>query len=108
MDTTEQAPQDLRAALADHIRSRGTFRTAAVEAAFRTVPRNVFLPGVDLRTAYASKPVSYCQYLWIKIFYAAVGEVWSAGRSTCLPSMNVAPARTSATSCGAFTARQRA
>jgi protein-L-isoaspartate(D-aspartate) O-methyltransferase len=57
MDTTKQDPQDLRTALADHIRSRGTFRTAAVEAAFRTVPRHVFLPGVDLQTAYASKPV---------------------------------------------------
>ena len=57
MDTTEQDPQDLRAALADHIRSRGTFQTAAVEAAFRTVPRHVFLPGVDLQMAYASKPV---------------------------------------------------
>jgi protein-L-isoaspartate(D-aspartate) O-methyltransferase len=57
IDTTNRDPHELRTVLADHIRSRGTFRTAAVEAAFRTVPRHVFLPGVDLQTAYASKPV---------------------------------------------------
>lgn len=47
----------LRAALADHIRGRGTFRSAAVEAAFRTVPRHLFLPGVDTTEAYAPRPV---------------------------------------------------
>ncbi|OLL75602.1 Protein-L-isoaspartate O-methyltransferase [Pseudonocardia sp. Ae263_Ps1] len=47
----------LRAALADHIRARGTFRTAAVEQAFRSVPRHLFLPEVDAATAYAPRPV---------------------------------------------------
>src|SRR5687768_5498967 len=54
-------------------------------------------------------PASNCQYLWIKIiFYAASFRVVSSsGRSTSLPFSNRAPARTSATRCGAFTARQR-
>lgn len=57
MNTTSPSPDELRAALVNHIRGRGTFRTEAVEAAFQTVPRHVFLPGVDLRIAYAPKPV---------------------------------------------------
>jgi hypothetical protein len=40
-------------------------------------------------------------------FYAASFPVVWSGRSTSLPFSNVAPARTSATRCGAFTARQR-
>ncbi|WP_329128233.1 methyltransferase, FxLD system [Streptomyces sp. NBC_01465] len=50
-------PQQLRAALSAKIESLGTFRTAAVRDAFRVVPREVFLPGVDLATAYAPKQV---------------------------------------------------
>jgi protein-L-isoaspartate O-methyltransferase len=46
-------PKQLRTALADYVRGRGTFRTPRVEAASRTVPRHLFLPGVDLKTAYA-------------------------------------------------------
>ena len=48
---------ELRDGLADHIRGRGTFRTAAVQRAFRTVPRHLFLPGIDLADAYAPRPV---------------------------------------------------
>lgn len=48
---------ELRDALADRILSLGTFRTAAVENAFRRVPREVFLPGVELSEAYAPKVV---------------------------------------------------
>jgi protein-L-isoaspartate(D-aspartate) O-methyltransferase len=55
-DTTARADQ-LRAALADYIKSWGTFRTPQVEAAFRAVPRHLFLPGVDLDVAYGRKPV---------------------------------------------------
>ncbi|MET7394261.1 methyltransferase, FxLD system [Dactylosporangium sp. NPDC005572] len=55
-DTTTD-DQELRDALADHIRDRGTFRTPAVERAFRTVPRHLFLPGVPLQTAYGTQPV---------------------------------------------------
>ncbi|WP_433616937.1 methyltransferase, FxLD system [Dactylosporangium sp. CA-139114] len=55
-DTTTD-DQQLRDGLADHIRDRGTFRTPAVERAFRTVPRHLFLPGVPLPTAYGTQPV---------------------------------------------------
>lgn len=55
--TTTSDPAQLRTALADYIRGRKTFRTSRVEHAFRTVPRHVFLPGVDLETAYAPRPV---------------------------------------------------
>ncbi|GAB3848793.1 methyltransferase, FxLD system [Dactylosporangium cerinum] len=47
----------LRAALADDIRGRGTFRTPAVEAAFRTVRRHLFLPDVPLEVAYGTNPI---------------------------------------------------
>lgn len=50
-------PAQLRDALADNIARRGTFRTPQVEAAFRTVPRHVFLPGSDLQAAYAPQVV---------------------------------------------------
>jgi protein-L-isoaspartate(D-aspartate) O-methyltransferase len=47
----------LRNDLADYIKGWGTFRTPQVEAAFRTVPRHLFLPEVDLDIAYGRKPV---------------------------------------------------
>jgi len=47
----------LRTGLADYIRSRGTFASAAVEGAFRRLPRHLFLPGVPLSDAYAPKVV---------------------------------------------------
>ncbi|MFF5265411.1 methyltransferase, FxLD system [Actinomadura viridis] len=56
-DSVALDPAELRNALADRILRLGTFRTAAVEAAFRTVPRELFLPGVDLAEAYAPKVV---------------------------------------------------
>ncbi len=56
-DVTVPDPAKLRAALADRIRNRGTFQSPQVEAAFRTVSRHLFLPGVDLRTAYAHQVV---------------------------------------------------
>ncbi len=47
-----------RSALVDRLVGRGTVRTAAVERALRTVPRHCFLPGVDLRIAYADEAVA--------------------------------------------------
>jgi protein-L-isoaspartate(D-aspartate) O-methyltransferase len=47
----------LRDALADHVKSFGTFLTPQVEAAFRTVPRHLFLPAVSLDDAYSRNPV---------------------------------------------------
>jgi protein-L-isoaspartate(D-aspartate) O-methyltransferase len=55
--TTIASPQQLRAHLVETITARGTFRTPAVEAAFRAVPRHVFLPGVSLEEAYSPHPV---------------------------------------------------
>ncbi|WP_028927924.1 methyltransferase, FxLD system [Pseudonocardia acaciae] len=55
-DTARDAEQ-LRAGLVDYIRGRGTFQTQAVETAFATVPRHLFLPDVDLETAYAPQVV---------------------------------------------------
>ncbi len=56
-DTTITDPAKLRAALTDHIRQRHTFRTPQVEKAFRAVPRHLFLPGMDVQTAYAPQVV---------------------------------------------------
>ncbi len=60
-DTTTADPEQLRSALADYIRGRHTFRTPfrtpQVEAAFRAVPRHLFLPGMDVQTAYAPQVV---------------------------------------------------
>ncbi|MFR9775643.1 methyltransferase, FxLD system [Micromonospora sp. MS34] len=49
---------ELRQALADALVAGGAVRSAAVEAAFRTVPREAFVPaGTDLATAYADQVV---------------------------------------------------
>lgn len=60
--TTENTDIEARAAtlrdeLTDYIASWGTFRTPQVEAAFRAVPRHLFLPDADLEVAYGRKPV---------------------------------------------------
>ncbi len=59
MKTTDATPEieQLKAGLVDYIRTRGTFCTPAVEAAFTAVPRHLFLPGVDTKTAYAPQVV---------------------------------------------------
>ena len=57
----------------------------------------------------------YRQDLWMRLFQAtSVSVDWqgssgvmSTGRSSSFPLWNTAPARTRATRCGAFTARQR-
>jgi len=51
------APEQLREDLIAFIDGLGTFRTPQVRNAFRAVPRHAFLPGVDLATAYAPRPV---------------------------------------------------
>ncbi len=50
-------PHELIETLIARIDRLGSFRTSRVKDAFRAVPRHVFLPGVDLATAYAPKPV---------------------------------------------------
>ena len=47
-----------RARLVDGLRDSGRLCSAAVEEAFRTVPRHLFLPGVPLARAYADEAVA--------------------------------------------------
>jgi protein-L-isoaspartate(D-aspartate) O-methyltransferase len=49
--------EQLRAALVSKLADQGLVPTGRVEAAFRTVPRHLFLPGVALEKAYADSPV---------------------------------------------------
>jgi protein-L-isoaspartate(D-aspartate) O-methyltransferase len=52
------AAERARARLADGLRDSGRFDDPAVEEAFRTVPRHLFLPGVALARAYADEAVA--------------------------------------------------
>ncbi|MCM3886834.1 methyltransferase, FxLD system [Frankia sp. R82] len=56
-DERERQATRLRHALADRVKGRGTFHTPRIEAAFRTVPRHRFLPGIDLEVAYGTNPI---------------------------------------------------
>jgi protein-L-isoaspartate(D-aspartate) O-methyltransferase len=56
-DASTDSAGELRAKLADRLVKDGTVRTAPVEAAFRQVPRDLFLPGLPLAEAYADEPV---------------------------------------------------
>lgn len=47
----------LREQLASTLEQRGHIRSAAVAKAFRTVPREQFLPGVDLETVYTRRQI---------------------------------------------------
>ena len=87
----------------DQLRRRITLHRSADGAGVFLAAAVAVLPGMPGRNG-----MSNCQYLWIKIFYAASSVVvsWS-GRSTSLPFSNRAPARTSATRWGALIARQR-
>ncbi|MEV7189166.1 methyltransferase, FxLD system [Kitasatospora sp. NPDC093102] len=48
--------EQLRDSLTDRLLTQGTIRTDAVEAAFRTVAREHFLPGFPLEASYADTP----------------------------------------------------
>ncbi|MBD0674308.1 methyltransferase, FxLD system [Streptomyces sp. CBMA156] len=48
--------EQLRDSLTDRLLDQGAIRTGAVEAAFRTVAREHFLPGFPLEAAYADNP----------------------------------------------------
>ncbi|MGH3870176.1 MAG: methyltransferase, FxLD system [Pseudonocardiaceae bacterium] len=47
----------LRTKLVDLLRDQNTVRTSAVDAALRSVPRHLFLPGVSLQEAYVNEAV---------------------------------------------------
>ncbi|MDV2996114.1 MAG: Protein-L-isoaspartate O-methyltransferase [Chroococcidiopsis sp. SAG 2025] len=44
-------------ALVDRLKQQGCIRTPRVEAAFRSVPRHLFLPGVSIETAYTDEAI---------------------------------------------------
>lgn len=48
---------DLRSRLVDQLVADGCVRSAPVEAAFRAVPRHLFVPGVDPAEAYADRSI---------------------------------------------------
>src|SRR2546423_8559820 len=48
-------PTDLRNRLVDGLKAAGCLRTAAVEAAFRAVPRHLFLPDVPVGDVYTDR-----------------------------------------------------
>ncbi|MET9296580.1 methyltransferase, FxLD system [Streptomyces sp. NPDC003077] len=56
-DTPSSSADALRNELADHLRETNTVRSATVDAAFRSVPRHAFVPGVPLKEAYADDAV---------------------------------------------------
>jgi protein-L-isoaspartate(D-aspartate) O-methyltransferase len=57
LSDTPAPTADLRNRLTDQLVADGIIRTPAVEAAFRTVPRHLCLPGVPFQEAYADAPV---------------------------------------------------
>src|SRR5262249_54387974 len=56
-DDSAASAIELRAELANRLVKDHIVRTAVVDAAFRQVPRDLFLPGIPLREAYADEPV---------------------------------------------------
>ncbi|PSK88984.1 protein-L-isoaspartate(D-aspartate) O-methyltransferase [Murinocardiopsis flavida] len=48
-------PDALHTALVDRLRASGAITDPRIEAAFRTVPRHLFLPGTPLETAYTDQ-----------------------------------------------------
>ncbi|MBV6699403.1 methyltransferase, FxLD system [Kitasatospora aureofaciens] len=55
-NTATPTAEQLRAALTDRLLGQKAIASHAVETAFRAVPREHFLPGVPLETAYADNP----------------------------------------------------
>ncbi len=53
----EHPAQALHDEMVRRLVSQGDFRTSGVEAAFRTVPRHLFLPGVPLEVVYGGEAV---------------------------------------------------
>ena len=52
-DTTQDAVTALRQALVDKLVREGSIRSPLVEAAFRAVPRHLFVPDMPLETVYS-------------------------------------------------------
>jgi protein-L-isoaspartate(D-aspartate) O-methyltransferase len=67
---------DLREELASLLTCRGVLRTPAIETAFRTTSRHLFLPGVPLRDAYADTPV-YTKHDASGVSVSAASQPWT-------------------------------
>lgn len=57
-DSNDTAPLALHQALVDRLMSQGFIHTRPVEAAFRAVPRHLFVPGVPLEEAYSDRVIA--------------------------------------------------
>lgn len=55
--TTTETPEQLRTTMVEQLIATGDIRTDAVERAFRTVPREVFVPEAPVRQAYGVEDV---------------------------------------------------
>lgn len=49
----DQNTTNLQQKLVDYLKSQGNIRTSQVEAAFRTIPRHIFVPGTDVEQVYS-------------------------------------------------------
>ena len=56
-ETQEQDASSLREALVETLKKDNHIRSPRVEAAFRGVPRHLFLPGVELEKVYSDEPI---------------------------------------------------
>lgn len=60
MASQSRRPDDaskLRNVLVENLIRQGVINTHVVQQAFRAVPRHLFVPGVDIATAYSNKPI---------------------------------------------------
>ena len=54
----EKSAEELHHALIDSLRSRGVLYDQRVEAAFRAIPRHLFLPGLSLEDVYTDNAIA--------------------------------------------------
>ncbi len=57
MDPRPDSADELRQALVERLKADNVVHDPQVEAAFRVVPRHLFLPGLDLATAYSDQAI---------------------------------------------------
>jgi protein-L-isoaspartate(D-aspartate) O-methyltransferase len=78
--TTLEQPSDsadhLRQELTDRLTEMKAIRSTPVEAAFRSTPRHLFLPGVPVEQAYADKPV-YTKHDGAGASISAASQPWT-------------------------------
>ena len=57
-DNTGTDALTLNQALVEALKNKGCIHTSSVEAAFRAVPRHLFVPGVRLEEVYSDRAIS--------------------------------------------------